>query len=312
MDVRVNLLGPAEFRSIQAANPLGRVLVVQHVGSSDRNVDRHQGQVVIQNNFIRNSRDYGVWAEPASRLKDPSEELGFEYTSFMVPLTGSIQLQNIMQALPALAGNTGCSKPPVLNDDVEGGMISGLVIQNNLLEAGGLGGVNLQGESPIWMISPSAIPATDNDVTTAATGTHFGSSIDDGDLLVVDSDRTRIRFEFEDLAGAGGGAPDFGSGTVQGNGYSYLNSPMYYREDNGQFYNRISGPNLTPFGSTALETMMMMRDSILGSMFVTNGTTQTIKLRSPSHCLVQILGPRRLSTLRIRTTSIAQLCTWKV
>ena len=287
LDTRINLTGNAGFKTLIAANPAGRVTVVQFTGNSDQNVQRDQGQVIIQNNFIRESRDYGIWSEPAGRLVDPSEQAGFSYTSFVSPSRASLAMGLIMQSMPALSGTQSVRNLPILNDDVEGGMLAGLVIQNNVLEAGGLGGVNLQGESPIWMISPIAIPATDNDPTVNATGTHFGSLIDDGDILIVNSDRTRLRYEFEDIAGAGTGAPDWGSGQAQGNGYAVDSSPIYYREDGGSFYNRINVTPLTAFGTTALETMMLMRDSILGSAFVTNGTTQQIK----ATVSMSLLGP---------------------
>ncbi|MGN6544443.1 MAG: Ig-like domain-containing protein, partial [Aureliella sp.] len=82
---------------------------------------------------------------------------------------------------------------------------------------------------------------------------------------------------FEDLSGAGTGGPNFGSGVVGGNGYDLDSSPTWYRDDGGAFYYRLSGGSLAPLGTTALETMMAMRDSILGSILVTNGTTQQVR-----------------------------------
>ena len=114
------------------------------------------------------------------------------------------------------------------------------------------------------MITPSFLPFTDDDPTTAAPGTHFGHFIDDGDVFILDADRTRLKFEFDNL------------NTGQGNGYAADSIPIGYRRDGGDFYHRLDFTPFTPFGTTGLETIHAMRDSILGSIFVTNGTTQTI------------------------------------
>ncbi|MGN6133033.1 MAG: PPC domain-containing protein, partial [Aureliella sp.] len=263
-DPRLHLFGNASLRTLLAANPLGAVKVTAQVGSSDRNVTRDQGQVLIQNSFVRKSRDYGIWSEPASRLADDRDNLSFS-------------LSTIMQDKPNLAGSQAMRNLLVSNDSVDGGLLPGLVIQNNVLEEGGLGGVQIQGENPIWMISPTNIPSTDPDVSVSTPNTHFGGLLDDGDRLVVDSDRTRLNYEFEDLSGAPTGGPTFGSGVIGGDGYAADSSPIWYRDDGGSPYYRLQGTALQPLGTTALETMMAMRDSILGSVFVTNGTTQQIR-----------------------------------
>ena len=72
-DVGINLFGNASLRTISAANAAGEVQVVVHEGFSDRNITRDQAQLLIQNSFIRESRDYGVWSEPAARLQDPRD-----------------------------------------------------------------------------------------------------------------------------------------------------------------------------------------------------------------------------------------------
>ncbi len=127
---------------------------------------RDQGQVIIQNSFIRNSRDYGVWSEPASRLADDRDTVGF-IESF------------IMQSKPNLAGTQAVRNLLDPNDSVIGGLLPGFVVQNNVLEEGGLGGISIQGENPIWIVSPQLIPSTDNLPTVNAPGTHFGFYVDD-------------------------------------------------------------------------------------------------------------------------------------
>ena len=113
-----------------------------------------------------------------------------------------------MQSKPNFVGTQAVRNLLDPNNSVAGGLLPGLVIQNNVLEEGGLGGVQIQGENPIWMITPRTIPVTDIVATTAAANSHFGGLIDDGDRLVVDSDRTRLFYEFEDLSGVGLEADD--------------------------------------------------------------------------------------------------------
>ncbi|MFO1062598.1 MAG: choice-of-anchor L domain-containing protein [Pirellulales bacterium] len=244
-------------------------------GTSDQNTNRDQGQVLIQNNYIRDARDYAVWSEPGTRQNDPRDLIANRAPGF----TG------VMQNIPGIgSGSLGAVRNLLeLNNTIPGGFSPGIVVSNNVMEHGGLGGVNVAGELPIFMITPSFIPGPG---TTQPSGDHsigsntnpfdhFGSFLDDGDILVVDGGRNRVRFEFEDIAGAGVGSPTFGSGQVQGNGYADTSVPVYYREDGGQQYLRLPTSPNNP-GYSALETLEGLRDSILGSILVTNGTTQHI------------------------------------
>jgi hypothetical protein len=262
-DAKLNLFGTAIVKTLSAAKQNGEVKVLEFVGFSDRNITRDQGQVLIQNSYIRESRDYGVWSEPAGRLMDPRNIEGFLDRS-------------LLQNKPELVGTQAVRNLPVANDRVIGGIVPGVVIRNNVLEEGGLGGVKVQGESPIWMITPSILPALDNDPTmnNAQNPDHFGALLDDGDYLVIDSDRTRLHFEFEDMAGAPTGGPSFGSGEIEGDGVRPDSVPVYYREEGGQLYHRL--PN-TPFATTGLETMHALRDAILGSILVSNGSSHQVR-----------------------------------
>ena len=289
-DPQINLHGSAYFKSLLAANPDGAVELVLHQGQSDTNARREQGQVLIQNSFIRQPRDYGVWSEPAARQADPRDELD----SFT---------RSQMQEVPNLVGTQAVRNLSTLNDGVQGGMLPGLVIQNNVLEEGGLGGIKLQGETPMWMISPRLIPyfepGTDpagflwdgNPLVNTSGGnppiSHFGSYLDDQDTLVLDADRTRLRLEFDDLAGGGTGNPVGGSGQVEGNGVRPDSSIAWYRDTGGDFYQRITCTNCTPFATTAFETMHALRDSLLSSILVSNGTTQQINVTIAA----SLLGP---------------------
>ncbi|MCR9295349.1 MAG: Ig-like domain-containing protein [bacterium] len=275
-DARVHLFG-------RASGEFGKVGVQYHSGTGDQNINRDQGQVLIQNNFIRHSRDYGVWTEAGDRLQDPRDR--------MINIAPNMlrNLNNASDDAMSDRPGTGNSAPGAvrnlreLNNDVLGGLTPGIIIQNNILESGGLGGVHVAGENPIFMITPLIIPGWRDNIDTQgdhSTGSstnpidHFGTFIDDGDYLVIDGGRTRVQFEFEDMSGAGTGGPTWGSGVVGGNGWNDTSVPIYYREDGGQQYLR--APNTNP-GYSALEVVQSMRDSVFGSILVTNGTTQNVK-----------------------------------
>ncbi len=276
-DAKINLHGSAYFASVQATNPAGKVQVIFHQGKSDQNARREQSEVIIQNSVFRKSRDYGIWSEAPARLQDPRDAVDLFTRQFMQEkpnFVGTQAVRNLLQP----------------NNAVQGGLVPGIVVQNNLLEEGGLGGIVVQGETPIWMLSPGRIPyaVTGTDptkynadyspfVNSTNPVTHFGYYIDDQDTLVIDSDRTRIRLEFDDLAGGTTALPVAGSGVVEGNGVAADSSVGYYRDTGGSFYQRSQGGGLQPFATNAIETVHALRDSILGSILVTNGTSQVVK-----------------------------------
>ena len=161
-----------------------------------------------------------------------------------------------MQEIPNLVGTQAVRNLSALNNGVQGGLLPGLLVQNNVLEEGGLGGVKVQGETPIWMISPSFIPyiepGTDpagflwdgnpfvnTDGALRNPISHFGSYIDDQDTLVIDADRTRVRMEFDDLAGGGTGLPWLAAGKSKGTEYALGSSVAWYRDTGGAFYQRL-------------------------------------------------------------------------
>lgn len=258
---------------------------IYHTGKSDQNVNRDQGLVIVQNNFIRHARDYGVWSDAGDRLQDPRDVV-----------TGTVAA--MMQNLPPLVGTgTGAVRNlRELNNKLVGGFAPGVVIQNNVLESGGLGGVHVQGENPIWMITPTRIGANEPPPTLVenAEGDQFGWFIDDGDVMVIDSGRMRARMEFEDIAGGQNpGNGTYGSGVVGGNGWRDTSTPVYYRESTGSQYLRF--PN-TVFGSTAMEVMQSLRDSILGSILVTNGTTQNVRATVAPSLLAPLTGASQIAS----------------
>lgn len=253
----------------------GGIQAIYNSGSGDQNTNRDQGQVIIQNNFIRHSRDYAIVTDAAQRLQDPRDNI-----SLLAPGMGSNtpNPNDAMSSIPSLVNNYPGAVRNLreLNDLQLGGFNTGVVITNNVMESGGLGGVRISGENPIYMVTPRIIPLNDPLPTesNAQNPDHFGTFIDDSDLLVIDAGRTRVQFEFEDLSGAGTGGPTFGSGVVGGDGWRDQSVPIAYREDGGGQYLRL--PNTTP-GYSALEVLQSIRDSIFGSILVTNGSTDHIR-----------------------------------
>ncbi len=122
----LNLFGNAALATLQASNAAAAIRVVTHSGISDRNVRRDQAQLLIQNSSIRESRDYGIWSEPAKRLLDPRDDISGTIEDF------------IMQNKPGLVGTQAVRNLLEPNDSVQGGLLPGIVIQNNVLEEGGL------------------------------------------------------------------------------------------------------------------------------------------------------------------------------
>ena len=146
-----------------------------------------------------------------------------------------------------------------------------MVVVNNVFDSSGLGGLHVQGETPFWRIS--ATPgAKDNSQTDNACGDHSGSNTLDSSTITIDYGRQKREFEFEEISGAA--TTCGGTAVVGGNGWSENRTPIYYRSDTGQTYLRV--PN-TSSGYAADEMVKAIRDAILGSTLVTNGTTQNLK-----------------------------------
>ncbi|MCY3007183.1 MAG: tandem-95 repeat protein [Planctomycetota bacterium] len=243
-------------------------------GTSDQNIARDQGQFIVSNNLITKSRDYAVWSAPADKYYADGRAQQARLSA-----TGTTNL-----TLPPTLGGAYTRNLPVANKVPFGvapgsvaeraGVTPGIVVTNNIFDESGLGGLNIQGETPTWRITVQ--PGSQDTIGAINTiGTHAGSRFNDAipNQLEVGLGRTRVRFEFEDIAGAGVGDPTYGSGIVGGNGWSPDYIPIYYREDTAGQYLRANteGP-----GYAADEMVKSIRDSFYGSVLTTNGTTQRI------------------------------------
>lgn len=243
-------------------------------GSSDQNIARNQSQFIVSNNVITKSRDFSVWSAPADKYYADGRA-----QQARVTLSGTTNT-----TLPPTLGGSFTRNLPVANNVPFGvtpgsvaeraGVAPGIVVMNNIFDESGLGGLNIQGETPTWRITVQ--PGSQDTIGNVnAIGTHAGSRFHDAikNQLEVGLGRTRVRFEFEDIAGAVTGDPPYGSGVMGGDGWTPDYIPIYYREDTAGQYLRANaeGP-----GYAADEMVKSIRDSFYGSVLTTNGTTQRI------------------------------------
>ncbi len=304
IDTTANPIAPAVF-----AQPFIKL----NSSTDDRNLVREQGQVIVANNTIRQARDYGVWSEPGTREYDPRDTIdtystlqfyaggpvpdGYDPSrdpfarsgllvddgteigrivrstfpsdsndvQFRTELSANFartdrQPESLVQSRPP---SIGSSPGPTrnlqqLNNSLEGGFAPGAVVYNNILDQSGLGGVHIESENSLIALTPNYLQTVFNtgvggiaELDHESPGDeNYGESIPDGKVIIIDAGRTRVSFEFEDL--------------FTSDGWNPQNVPVFY---NGA----------TTGASSAYEVLKGLYDSILGSILVTNGTTQTVK-----------------------------------
>ncbi len=260
-DPRVNLTGTAlgDFdpigsiantpTTISGSNRPGggrdiRMPAISKDAFGDANFTRTQGQVIIESNRVSYSNGVGIWSELPPRLTDPRDT----FTGF-----GNI---------PPL-GNTGSGVPinlPTLNDSVLGGIVPGVVIENNIVDQSRYAGIKVDGQTtPLVVGFLTQTPR-----------------IADGAVMVLDAAGTRVVFEFDDIGG--NTTAEAGSGVVGGDGFIDGHVPIYYRkrpagsEDSGAY----------PAGgrtrvSSNQELIVAMAQAINGSILVTNGLAGLVR-----------------------------------
>lgn len=223
----VNLFGTAIVSGIRT---------VMHDGFGDSNRFRDQGQVLIHSNFISDSRDFGIVATGGTRDKEPGVPVGF-----LQPHWGAAR--NLRE----------------LNNQPDGGLFAGVVIENNVIVGEGLGGIHVGGSfAPFEIVPPTDTPAL-----------FSGQFIRDGQTMTIHAFRTTVTFEFEDISG--GPVPAGGSGVPGGNGWAEGNIPIFYRQSAG---NWLTPPRaIPPRPYNQIEMAITIRDAIQSSILVTNGTT---------------------------------------
>ncbi|MBU6173058.1 MAG: pre-peptidase C-terminal domain-containing protein, partial [Planctomycetes bacterium] len=280
----VNLFGDVEF--VSGANLFGANGIVNFNQFGDQNIPREQGQFRVLNSTFEDVRDFGVWSAPADKYYANTTTLTRTYGA--PPTLGGQYARNLPQDNLVPFGVAAGSRAE------NAGLAPGMIVTNNIFAGNGLGGIHIQGDSPTWRIT--ARPGANDDVQNAnATGDHSGSFIDDGNVMTIDFGRQKVNFEFEDIAGGPAGSPDFGSGTVQGNGWFQDNIPIYYREDAGSQYLR---PSTGISGYADDEVVKAIRDAINGSVLVTNLTSLNVRTwvdaEQPGSASILVKGPQNI------------------
>ncbi len=233
---------------------------VLHNGVGDVNVTRTQGQVIIENNVISDVHAIGIYSEAGDRgtdleyfRGDPSELDHFNELFGIAQSTDSphpfLQLPPIGNPAAGVARNL-----PTLNNSVDGGLMSGVVIRNNTIDQARLSGIKVEGETRPFIIDSATL------------------NVNDGYSMAIDAGGTRVVFEFEDIGGAAVTAG--GSGTAGGNGFIDGHVPIYYRHQlSAAAYNNAPG---TVYPYTSFELMLAIQQAIQGSILVTNDMAESV------------------------------------
>ncbi len=264
----------------------------------DMNVPREQGQFIVSSTTVTNARDFGVWVAPADKYYADGSTLtsGAASQGYGPPPTlGGAYARNLPQDNLVSFGVASGSRAEAA------GLAPGMVVVNNVFDRNGLGGLHIQGDTPLWRITMPAGPA-DNSQIPVAPPDRAGSAIDDGDILSINFGRQSVNFEFEDIAGATTGTPQWGSGEAQGDGWFQDNIPIYYREDGGNLIHR---PTNSLVGFSADEVVKAIRDAINGSVLVSNLTSYNMRTwvgtpiggfdPTPTPASIYVKGPQAIT-----------------
>ncbi|WP_145101591.1 tandem-95 repeat protein [Rosistilla carotiformis] len=247
---------------------------IVHLGVGDTNAKRQQGQLLIHSNTISDSQVYGVWIEGADREQDPED---FRANGSPTGFGSGLPHGDLGQPYLGRSYGGAVRNLRALNNSVEGGLVPGAVVVNNVIDQAGVSGITVEGTTLPWIINTNGNFGIGEDTTlaTAATNTpgspevHFGDAIRDGAQMIISAAGIDVLFEFEDISGDVTG--DGGSGVRGGNGVSTGAVPIYYRMDaGGTTYNpQGTAPNRS-FGYTEHEMIAAIYDAIIGSVLVTN------------------------------------------
>ncbi|WP_145348533.1 tandem-95 repeat protein [Rosistilla ulvae] len=247
---------------------------IVHSGVGDTNAKRQQGQLLIHSNTISDSQVYGVWIEGADREQDPED---FRADGSPAGFGSGLPHGDLGQPYLGRSYGGAVRNLRALNNSVEGGLVPGAVVVNNVIDQAGVSGITVEGTTRPWIINTNGNFGIGEDTTlaTAATNTpgspevHFGDAIRDGAQMIISAAGIDVLFEFEDISGDVTG--DGGSGVRGGNGVSTGAVPIYYRMDaGGTTYNpQGTAPNRS-FGYTEHEMIAAIYDAIIGSVLVTN------------------------------------------
>ena len=281
---------------------------VRFQGFGDQNLLRPQGVVMIQSNTISHTKTWGIATDEG--LRDTDGQMANTSTGTIIAYNGSLEraftpcnngdicVPDVIDFVNFFPGgfstdfassltpvslqnpHPGPARNLVMEELPEhGGFVPGLVIVNNTIYDGGIGGIEVSGSSRTFEIVPQRSPLYNTaaaQVYPSETTANFtaGDMVNDGTRLIVTAFGQTVTFEFEDMSGSGNDNNRWattGSSTACGDGWADGNIPIFYRRT-GQTCN--SGHHQIPAGSAAtlgytqLEMAIAIKDAIDSSPLV--------------------------------------------
>ena len=236
-----------------------QVPAILHDGLGDSNFERLQGVVIVDHNEISDVRGVGVWSEPGTR--DSTPDMVRNNLLLVAPPVGN--------AHPGAVLNL-----PELNDSVLGGLAPGIVIENNTIDQAEYAGIKIDGQTAPWVIE---------------VGT--GDTVTDGSTFVIDAAGTRVIFEFEEIGDGEDNSPTFprpyGGEQHGGDGVTDGHVPVFYRH-NDDFLPAVYRERATEY--TSLEMLHAIRESIQGSILMSNGLSELVEVSIGPSLTSQVNG----------------------
>ncbi|MEM6980915.1 MAG: peptidase, partial [Planctomycetota bacterium] len=258
-------------------------------GFGDRNHQRTQGQVIIENNTISDVHAIGIYTEAGDRgvdIEDLRQDpfnggtIGFDAAGDVFGGDTTVTAPHPFLQLPPV-GNPAAGvvrNLPVANDSVLGGLMPGVVIRNNTIDQAGQSGVKVEGESrpfvienfPFGSFLPDADDAEDLEILLSS-----GNGVVDGFAIAIDAGGTRVVFEFEDVAGID--VMDGGSGVAGGDGFADGHVPVFYRHIGlGGYNDPPDDPQERDYPYNSFELLLALQQAIQGSILVTNDSVELV------------------------------------
>ncbi len=279
LEVSATMPLPASGTPLHAVDEPFRLPVIFNRGFGDENVERAQGQIIVEQNTISHVNAIGIYSEPGDRGTDPEDIQGSSASSpetqiHIGPQSTSNPFLNrapigstnpgAVRNLPTLNGQADAFDPigvDTAKNLLIGGLAPGITIRNNTIDQAQMAGIKVDGDIRPFVFESSI------DSLAALT---FGDSINDGLTFVIDAADLRVVFEFEELNGAP--VPAGGSGVLGGDGVVDGHVPVYY-------HRTVPPPGYLGHnqGSTRHEVMLAIYDAIQSSILVTNGMAPLVE-----------------------------------
>jgi hypothetical protein len=169
-----------------------------------------------------------------------------------------------------------------------GGFTPGVIVANNTIQDGGIGGIHASGDSRTYEIMPQRPPmfnTTGGVVYPSQTTPNFtaGDMVNDGNVLMITAFGQTVFFEFEDISGSGNDGNRWattGSATVCGDGWDPGHIPIFYRRTapgSCGFHPQIPQVRPNGLGYNQTEMAIAIKDAIDSSPLVMNDSALTVR-----------------------------------